>query len=67
MDHDWFLLWTVAHAETGEVSVTEGEDDHEDDEEAVMVEVDGQVESRLNVTEHEERHEDHATRYQHRK
>lgn len=62
-----FLLWAVAHAETGQVAVTEGEDNHEDDEEAIMVEEDGQVETRLDVTQHEEGDEDQATQDKHRK
>lgn len=34
------LLWSKAHAETGQVSITEGEDNHEEDEPAVMMEED---------------------------
>lgn len=60
------LLWSVAHAEARQVSVTEGEEDHEDDEEAVVVEEDGQEDTRLNVTQHEERNEQQATHDGHR-
>lgn len=62
-----FLLWSEAHAEAGQVSVTEGEDDHEEDEPAVMIEEDGQVETRLNITQHEERDEDETAHDGHRK
>ena len=53
-----FLLWAIAHAQTGQVSVTEGKQHHEDNEPGVMVEEDGQVEAGLDVTQHEERQED---------
>ena len=62
-----FLLWAVAHAEACQVSITEGEENHEDDEETVMMEVNGQVESRLNITQHEKGDEDHAAQDGHRK
>ena len=62
-----FLLWSETHAEAGQVSITEGEDDHEEDEPAVMMEEDGQVETRLNITQHEERDEDEAAHDGHRK
>lgn len=56
----WFLLWSIAHAQAGQVPITEGEDNHEDDEETIVVEEDWQVETRLHVTQHEERDEDQA-------
>lgn len=62
-----FLLWSEAHAQAGQVSVTEGEEDHEEDEPAVMMEEDRQVETRVNVTQHEERDEDETTHDDHRK
>lgn len=62
-----FLLWSKTHAQAGQVSVTEGEEDHEDDEPAVMLEENWQVDTRLNVAQHEEGHKDHTTRNDHRK
>lgn len=53
-------LWAEAHAQAGQVSVREGEEQHESDEPGVMVEEDGQVETGQNVAEHEERYEGHA-------
>lgn len=55
-----YVLWSEAHAETGQVSVTEGEEDHENDVPGVVSEHHGQVVSGLNVTEHEERNEHQA-------
>lgn len=55
------LLRAVAHAQAGQVAVTEGKEDHEDDEDAVMMEEDGEVEPRLDVTQHEERDKNQAT------
>lgn len=62
-----FLLWAVAHAEARQVSVTKGKEDHEDDEEAIVVEEDWQVKTRLNVTQHEEGNEERSTQDTHRK
>lgn len=62
-----FLLWSKTHAQAGQVSITEGKEDHEDDEPAVMVEENWQVETRLNIAQHEEGHKDHTTRNDHRK
>lgn len=42
-------LWAEAHAQASQVSVREGEEQHETDEPGVMVEEDGEVETRLNV------------------
>lgn len=56
-----FSLWAKAHAKTGQISVREGEDGHEADEPAVMVKEDGKVDTRLDVTQHEEGHENQAT------
>lgn len=61
------ILWTKAHAEACQVSITEGEKNYEEDEPAVMMEEDGQVETRLNVTQHEKRNEDETTHDGHRK
>lgn len=44
-----FWLWAEAHAQAGQVSVGEGEEQHETDEPGVVVEEDGEVEPRLNV------------------
>ncbi len=55
-----YILWSEAHAETGQVSVAEGEEDHEDDVPGVVSEHHGQVVSGLDVTEHEERNEHQA-------
>lgn len=52
-----FLLWSEAHAQTGQISVTEGKEDYEEDEPAIMMKEDRQVETRLNITQHEERDE----------
>ncbi|XP_037830705.1 cyclin-dependent kinase 15 isoform X1 [Kryptolebias marmoratus] len=56
-----------AHAEACQISVTEGKQDHKDDEKTIMVKKDGQMKSRLNVTQHEERDKDHPTYDGHRK
>lgn len=61
-----FLLRSEAHAQTGQVSVTEGEQHHEEDEPGVMVEEDGQVEAGLDVTHHEERDKQDASGDGHR-
>lgn len=53
-------LWAETHAQASQVSVGEGEEQHEPDEPGVVVEEDGQVEARLNVAQHEERYEGHA-------
>lgn len=55
-----YSLWSEAHAETGQVSVAEGEEDHEDDVPGVVREQHRQVVSGLNVAEDEERNEHHA-------
>lgn len=44
------LLWSIAHAQAGQVPITKGKEDHENNEETVMMEEDGQVETRLHVT-----------------
>lgn len=67
MIFDGVLLRSVAHAEARQISITEGEQDHEDDEESVVVEKDGQMKTRLNVTQHEERNEEQPTTDGHRK
>lgn len=56
-----FSLRSVAHAEAGQVAVAEGEEEHEGDEEAVVMEEDGQMEAGLNVAQHEERYENNAS------
>lgn len=57
-------LGAEAHAETGQVSVGEGEDDHEDDVPGVVAKEHGEVEARLNVAQHEERDEDEPQAHQ---
>lgn len=52
------LLRSKAHAETGQVSVGEGEEDHEDDVPGIMVKPHREVVTRLNIAQHEERDED---------
>lgn len=42
-------LWAETHAQASQVSVREGEEQHEYDEPGVMVEEDREVETRLNV------------------
>lgn len=54
------LLGPEAHAEAGQVSVAEGEEDHEEDVPGVVGEQHRQVVPGLDVTQHEERHEDHT-------
>lgn len=56
-----FSLWTITHAEACQVPITEGKEDHEEDKEAVVMENDRQVGTRVNVAQHEERDEDQAT------
>lgn len=55
------LLGPEAHAETGQVAITEGKQDHEHDEKGIMIKEDGQVNTRLNVTQHEEWDENDTT------
>lgn len=61
------LLGSEAHAETGQVSVGEGEEDHEDDVPGVVGEQHREVVTRLNVTQHEEGDEDDPQAHQDRK
>lgn len=64
-----FLLRSITHAEAGQVAIAEGEEEHEGDEEAIVIEEDGQMGAGLNVAQHEERYEDNASqdgRRQHR-
>ena len=58
------LLGPEAHAEAGQVSVTEAEQHHEEDVPGVVGEQHGQVGSRLDVAHHEERKEQHPGRHQ---
>lgn len=60
VDDILYVLWSEAHTETGQVSVAEGEEDHENDVPGVVSERHGQEVSGLNVTEHEERNEHQA-------
>lgn len=53
-----YFFGPEAHAETGQVAVGEGEDDHEDDVPGVVFEEDWHVEARVDVAEHEEWNED---------
>lgn len=57
----FYSLGSEAHAQTGQISVRKGKEDHEGDEPAVVWEVDGQIVARLDVTEHEERDENHTS------
>lgn len=59
-----YSLWAKAHAEAGQVSVTEGKDDHEDDVPGVVSEHHGHVVPGLHVTQDEERHENDACNHQ---
>ena len=54
------LLWSEAHAEAGQVSIAEGEEDNEDDVPGVVGEQHGQVVPGLDITQHKERHKDHT-------
>lgn len=60
-------LGAEAHAETGQVAVGKGEEDHEEDVPGVMGKEDGEVITRLNVAQHEEGDEDEPRRHQDRK
>lgn len=60
-------LGAEAHAETGQVSVGEGEDGHEDDVPGVVGEKHGEGVARLHVAQHEERDEDEPQAHQDRK
>lgn len=59
-----YSLWAKAHAETGQVAVTEGKEDHEDDVPGVVSEHHGQVVPGLHVTQDKEWHEDHTCNHQ---
>lgn len=61
------LLGSKAHAETGQVPVGEGEEDHEDDVPGVMFKQHGEVVTRLHVAQHEEGDEDDPQTHQDRK
>ena len=61
------LLGSKTHAEAGQVSVGEGEEDHEDDVPCVVVEQHREVVTRLHVTQHEQRDEDDTQEHQDRK
>lgn len=63
----FFLLGSEAHAEAGQVSVGEGEDDHEDDVQGVVGKPHGEGVTRLDVTQHEERDEDDPQAHHDRK
>lgn len=52
-------LWRVGHGETNKVSTGHGEESHDSSEGSVMGEVDGHVGAHLDITEHEQRDEDH--------
>lgn len=56
-----FLLWSIAHTEAGQVAITEGKQNHKGDKVAIVLEVDWQMEARLNVTQHKERNEEHPS------
>lgn len=59
-------LGAKAHAEAGQVSVGEGEEDHEDNEPGIMFKEHGQVVAWLNITQHEERHKGNTGQQHHR-
>ena len=58
------LLGSEAHAEAGQVSIGEGEEDHEDDVPGVMRKQHREVVTRLDVAKHEERNEDDPQAHQ---
>lgn len=58
------LLWSEAHAETGQVSVGEREESHEDDVPGVVAKQHWEIVTRLNVAQHEERDEDDSEDHQ---
>lgn len=60
------LLGPIAHAEAGQVSVREGEEDHEDDEPSIVLKEDRQVAPGLHIAEHEERNEQQASQHEDR-
>lgn len=60
-------LGAEAHAETGQVAVGKGEEDHEEDVPSVMGKEDGEVITWLNVAQHEEGNEDEPCHHQDRK
>ena len=62
-----FLLGSKAHAETGQVSVGEGEEDHEDDVPDIVGERHREVVTGLNITKYEEGDEDNPQTHQGRK
>lgn len=59
-------LGAEAHAEAGQVTIGEGEEDHEDNVPGVMGEQHGQVLTRLDVAQHEEGDEDDPQPHQDR-
>lgn len=60
------LLGSKAHAETGQVPIGEGEEDHEDDVPGVVVKWHREVVTRLDITQHEQRDEDDPQTHQDR-
>lgn len=60
-------LGAEAHAETGQVAVGKGEEDHEEDIPGIMGKKDGEVITWLNIAQHEEGDEDEPRRHQDRK
>lgn len=61
------LLGSKAHAETGQVSIGKGEEDHEDDVPGVVLKGHREVVTRLDITQHEQRDEDNSQTHQDRK
>lgn len=61
------LLGSEAHAEAGQVSVGEGEQDHEEYVPGVVRKPHREVGARMDVAQHEERDEDHSHATQDRK
>lgn len=59
------LLGSKAHAQTGQVSIGEGEEDHEDDVPGVMGEQNWEVVAWSDVTQHEEWDEDDPHGHKH--
>lgn len=55
-----YLLWCVSHRQTDEVTAGQGKEQHDDDKPPVVGEKYGQKATALNVTEHQQRNEDHT-------
>ena len=60
-----YSLGSEAHAKAGQVSIGDGEEDHEDDVPGVMKEYNRQVFTGLHVAQHEKRYKDDAEGHHH--